>query len=141
MDAEEARKALDLARKHDENGNTAAALKWARKSVAIYSTPEAMALFTRLREKGAQGEPNRESNEASQASEPPPPLQPSNVETVYTSRETHTSKDGREYTEQQVEVVRRVKRAGGDFYAVLNIQKSASDSEVKKSYKKVRQRY
>ena len=57
MDADEARKALDLARKHDENGNIDAALKWARKSVAIYSTPEAMALFTRLKEKGTQGTP------------------------------------------------------------------------------------
>jgi len=30
-----------------------------------------------------------------------------------------------------------VKRAGGDFYAVLNVQKTATDTEVKKSYKKV----
>ena len=48
MDAEEARKAFELARKHDSSGNTDAALKWARKSVAIYSTPEATTLVTRL---------------------------------------------------------------------------------------------
>ncbi|WFD28195.1 Chaperone protein dnaJ [Malassezia nana] len=64
MDAEEARKALDLARKHDANGNTEAAIKWARK-------------------------------------------------------------------------MRRVKRAGGDFYAVLGIQKTADEGEIKKSYKKL----
>ena len=89
MDADEARKALDLARKHDENGNIEAALKWARKSVAIYSTPEAMALFTRLKEKGTQGTPSADSGASSAPK------------------------------------------------AVLNVQKTATDTEVKKSYKKV----
>mgnify|MGYP002719352878 FL=1 len=131
MDADEARKALDLARKHDENGNIEAALKWARKSVAIYSTPEAMALFTRLKEKGAQGTPSADSGASSAPKE-----------TVYMATKTETRKTDAEgprseYTEQQVEVVRRVKRAGGDFYAVLNVQKTATDTEVKKSYKKV----
>jgi len=136
MDAEEARKALDLARKHDMNGNTEAALKWARKSVAIYSTPEAMALFTRLKQQGAQGssDPHAKTESAPKAKE---------EETVYTSttsRTTVTNDAGqqREYTEKQVEVVRRVKRAGGDFYAVLGIQKTAEEGEIKKSYKKVR---
>ena len=131
MDADEARKALDLARKHDENGNIEAALKWARKSVAIYSTPEAMALFTRLKEKGTQGTPSADSGTSSAPKE-----------TVYMAAKTETRTTDAEgprseYTEQQVEVVRRVKRAGGDFYAVLNVHKTATDTEVKKSYKKV----
>lgn len=136
MDAEEARKALDLSRKHDMNGNTEAALKWARKSVAIYSTPEAMALFTRLKEKGAQG--------GGDATGPSSAAKPSmeESESIYASTSTKTTSvdsDGhkKEYTEKQVEIVRRVKRAGGDFYAVLDIQKTATDSEVKKSYRKV----
>ena len=108
-----------------------AALKWARKSVAIYSTPEAMALFTRLKEKGTQGTPSADSGASSAPKE-----------TVYMATKTETRKTDAEgprseYTEQQVEVVRRVKRAGGDFYAVLNVQKTATDTEVKKSYKKV----
>ena len=53
------------------------------------------------------------------------------------TRKTDAEGPRSEYTEQQVEVVRRVKRAGGDFYAVLNVQKTATDTEVKKSYKKV----
>ena len=94
-----------------------------------------MALFTRLKEKGAQGEPTQEKNTTNSPKE-------SFTETIYASNTTKTrdSNDGhtkREYTEQQVEIVRRVKRAGGDFYAVLNVQKTADEAEVKKSYKKV----
>ncbi|WFD20807.1 Chaperone protein dnaJ [Malassezia caprae] len=135
MDAEEARKALDLARKHDMNGNTEAALKWARKSVAIYSTPEAMALFTRLKQQGAQGSSDTQATSESAS-------KPKVEETLYTestSRTTVTDDTGkqREYTEKQIDIVRRVKRAGGDFYAVLGIQKTAEEGEIKKSYKKV----
>ncbi|WFD03655.1 Chaperone protein dnaJ [Malassezia obtusa] len=43
----------------------------------------------------------------------------------------------KDYTQTQIEVVRRVKRAGGDFYSVLQIDKSATDSDIKKSYKKL----
>lgn len=139
MDADEARKALDLARKHDMNGNTEAALKWARKSVAIYSTPEAMALFTRLKEKGASGNASASSPapEKTGTAEPAPA-----GSTTFTSRTTHaagTNASGQkvEYTEKQVEIVRRVRRAGGDFYAVLDIEKSADEGQVRKSYKKV----
>lgn len=132
MDAEEARKALDLARKHDANGSTESALKWARKSIAIYSTPEAVALFARLKEKGAEGRPEAAAGRAASSTV--------TTEEVYTStRKTSTDASGqKKYTEKQVEIVRRVKRAGGDFYAVLEITKSADEAEVKKAYKKVR---
>lgn len=134
MDAEEARKAFELARKHDSSGNTDAALKWARKSVAIYSTPEATTLVTRLEKFGAQADPT--SSGPSKAADP-------KSQTIYTSNTTKTTTsntpgDKREYTEKQVEIVRRVKRAGGDFYAVLEIEKSAQETDVKKSYRKVR---
>ncbi|CCV00521.1 unnamed protein product [Malassezia sympodialis ATCC 42132] len=94
-----------------------------------------MALFTRLKQQGAQGssDPHAKTESAPKAKE---------EETVYTSttsRTTVTNDAGqqREYTEKQVEVVRRVKRAGGDFYAVLGIQKTAEEGEIKKSYKKL----
>lgn len=143
MDPEEARKALDLARKHDDNGNRDAALKWARKSVAIYETQDAVALVTRLEVKGASGtrggaddassgEPTASSSSASASA-----TSASRRAAAATPSDTQRKQD---YTEEQIQVVRRVKRAGGDFYSVLSIEKSATENEVKKSYRKVRMR-
>lgn len=131
MDAEEARKALDLARKHDANGNTESALKWARKSVAIYTTPEATTLVSRLETQGSRSVPSGSAGKAPEKED---------IYTSTTTRTTTTQAQGstRKYTEKQAEIVRRVKRAGGDFYSVLNLEKSAQEGDVKKSYKKVR---
>ena len=138
MESEEARKALDLARKHDLGGNTDGALKWARKSVAIYSTPEATELVARLEVHGASGKASGgTAPEASGTSTATAPA------TGATKRNTAPASSGasegkREYTEAQIQIVRRVKRAGGDFYSVLDIEKSADENQVKKSYRKVR---
>ncbi|WFD31951.1 Chaperone protein dnaJ [Malassezia sp. CBS 17886] len=137
MEEEEARKALELARKHDLGGNTEGALKWVRKSVSIHTTTEATLLLSRLQKDGAQGGGGGAAD-ASPSSGP-------SVDTMYrntTTRTTVSDSDGnhKEYTQKQVEIVRRVKRAGSDFYAVLELEKSASDGDVKKSYKKVRLR-
>lgn len=131
MELEDAQKALNLARKHDANGNKDAALKWARKSVSIYSTPEATTLVSRLETLGTQGTPSTSDKSETKSSE-----------TTYTSTTTtktmpNVQGEKKDYTQTQIEVVRRVKRAGGDFYSVLQIDKSATDSDIKKSYKKV----
>lgn len=131
MESEEAQKALNLARKHDLNGNKDAALKWARKSVSIYSTPEATTLVSRLETVGTQGTPSSSAKPSELDSE-----------TTYTSTTTTTTSsqaqgEKQEYTQTQVEIVRRVKRAGGDFYSVLQVEKTAQDSDIKKAYKKV----
>ena len=131
MEADDALKALNLARKHDANGNRDAALKWARKSVSIYSTPEATTLVSRLETVGTQGTPSTKEEPTSAPSE-----------TTYTSTTTKTTTSNssgtkQEYTQTQIEVVRRVKQAGGDFYSVLQIEKTASETDIKKSYKKV----
>ncbi|KAI3623494.1 Chaperone protein dnaJ [Malassezia furfur] len=131
MEADDALKALNLARKHDANGNRDAALKWARKSVSIYSTPEATTLVSRLETVGTQGTPSTKEEPTSAPSE-----------TTYTSTTTKTTTPNssgtkQEYTQTQIEVVRRVKQAGGDFYSVLQIEKTASETDIKKSYKKL----
>lgn len=131
MEADDAQKALNLARKHDANGNRDAALKWARKSVSIYSTPEATTLVSRLETVGTQGTPSAKGEPASAPSE--------TTYTSTTSKTTTSNASGakQEYTQTQIEVVRRVKQAGGDFYSVLQIEKTASETDIKKSYKKV----
>ncbi|WFD41557.1 Chaperone protein dnaJ [Malassezia psittaci] len=131
MEMDDALKALGLARKHDASGNKDAALKWARKSVAIYRTEEAVTLVSRLETVGTQGSSLKDQ-----------PSTSTPMKETYTSQKTETissSSDNTkaEYTQTQIEIVRRVKRAGGDFYSVLQIEKTASDAEIKKSYKKL----
>ncbi|PKI85315.1 Chaperone protein dnaJ [Malassezia vespertilionis] len=125
MESEEAHKALGLAQKHVSDGNTAAALKWARKSVSIHATPEATALVAKLEKQGVSSNGGKQE-----------------TTTTFTSSTTSTTKTNSQgnqtqYTQQQMEIVRRVKSAGGDFYRVLSLEKTAEEHEVKKSYKKL----
>lgn len=138
MESDEARKALGLAQKHDSNGNTESALKWARKSVSIYSTPEAVQLVTRLETHGASGKGTTTSTTTT-TSETHEKSSSGNQEStrIQSSTRTESSGNGVEYTSAQVEIVRRVRQAGGDFYKILGLEKSAEEGAIRKSYKKV----
>ena len=49
-------------------------------------------------------------------------IKPSSVK-----EEVHNSAIDREYTEEQVESVRKIKDCGSDFYAILDVAKTADD--------------
>ncbi|TKY84917.1 hypothetical protein EX895_005997 [Sporisorium graminicola] len=145
MEAEDAQKALRLAFKHDANGDTAAAIKWTKKSIAIYKTPSAEALLVRLEKSGASGSGASASASASTSSAAAgasssseglrsrASAQPNGRST---SDATHSAPK-RPYTQAQLEVVTRVKKAGGDFYKVLGVEKTVDENGIKKSYKKL----
>ena len=138
MEADEARKALGLAKKHDGSGNTESALKWARKSVSIYSTPEAVQMVSRLETEGASGSGTTTATSTT-TSEVREKTTGSSQTTTRTQSATFSDNGGNraEYTSTQVDIVRRVKQAGGDFYKVLGLEKSAEEGAIRKSYKKV----
>ncbi|CDR87754.1 related to HLJ1-Co-chaperone for Hsp40p [Sporisorium scitamineum] len=147
MEAEDAQKALRLAFKHDANGDTAAAIKWAKKSIAIYKTPSAEALLVRLEKSGASGSGASASASASASTSFAAPGASSSSEGLRSrtsaqtngrsaSETTHTAPK-RPYTQAQMEVVTRVKKAGGDFYKVLGVEKTVDENGIKKSYKKL----
>ncbi len=142
MEAEDAQKALRLAFKHDANGDTAAAIKWAKKSIAIYKTPSAEALLIRLEKSGASG--NGASASASTSStagasssaeglRSRTAAQPSKS----TASQSNNTAPKRAYTQAQMEVVTRIKKAGGDFYGVLGVEKTVDENGIKKAYKKL----
>ena len=138
MEADEARKALGLAVKHDGSGNTESALKWARKSVSIYSTPEAVEMVSRLETHGASG-----SGATTSTSTTTNELRERTTANTQTTAQTQSSSRSdasgsrTEYSSSQFEIVRRVKQAGGDFYKILGLEKSAEEGTIRKSYKKV----
>lgn len=162
MESDEARKALALALKHDQGGNTEGALKWARKSIAIHTTVEAERLLARLEKSGASGAGagagaspfgsgsasasasasastsggadglrNRSSASTNGTAKPPNGV----PKPAAAARAAETPK--REFTAEQEAVVKKVKRSGGDFYAVLGLEKSCEEAAIKKAYRKV----
>ncbi|SPO21672.1 related to HLJ1 - Co-chaperone for Hsp40p [Ustilago trichophora] len=141
MEAEDAQKALRLAFKHDANGDTAAAIKWTKKSIAIYKTPSAEALLVRLEKSGASG--NGASASASASTSSAAAGASSSTEglrtrpTARSASETTNTAPKRAYTQAQLEVVTRIKKAGGDFYQILGVEKTVDENGIKKAYKKL----
>lgn len=127
-------KALALARKYDDQGDLSNAVKWCKKSIAIHSTPEAVALLTRLETKGVNGA----SSSKSSASTPPSHANGAAKSRTASASAQPEKKPERAYTKEQAAVVTRIKTAGGDFYKVLSVEKTVDDNGIKKAYRKVR---
>ncbi|KDN43187.1 DnaJ-domain-containing protein [Tilletiaria anomala UBC 951] len=142
-EVEEALKALSLARKHDLSGNTEAALKWARKSCSISKTKEAAALLARLESRGASGKgPSEHASSSAATNGSANPAARSRSATGASSAPAFTSvapeeKKERAYTKQQLEIVQRIRKSGGDFYQVLGVEKTVDDNGIKKAYRKL----
>lgn len=137
MESEEAQKALQLALKHDNNGDTASAIKWAKKSIAIYKTPSAEALLIRLERSGASGSAAAATSSSASAGGSSAGLRARPASTNNGSARTVPTAPKREYTAAQMEIVKKVRSAGGDFYKVLGVEKTVEESGIKKAYKKL----
>ncbi|PWZ03198.1 DnaJ-domain-containing protein [Testicularia cyperi] len=153
MEAEDAQKALNLALKHDANGDTAAAIKWTRKSIAIFKTPSAEALLVRLEKSGASGNANSSTSAStstsasatgtSARSAPSSSANSGGLRARTTpaangaSAGSTTEAPKRQYTPAQMEIVKRVRTAGADFYKVLGVEKTVDENGIKKAYKKL----
>lgn len=137
MDTEEALKALSLARKHDQAGNTAAALKWAQKSVSIASLPEAIALVSRLEKSGASGASSSSTSTSIPSSDTARSRPNASTASFSNGSAKPEAPKARAYTPEQLEVVKKVRSAGGDFYKVLGVEKGSEEAVMKKAYRKV----
>jgi DnaJ family protein B protein 12 len=136
MEAEDAQKALRLAFKHDAGGDTAAAIKWTKKSIAIYKTPAAEALLIRLEKSGASASSSSAAAGASTSAEGLR-SRASAQSNGRSAADTPHAAPKRAYTQAQLEVVTRIKKAGGDFYKVLGVEKTVDENGIKKAYKKL----
>lgn len=118
---EEAGRALNIAKTHRDAGKLSSALKFARKSEALYSTPEAVALI-RIIERDISAAPSTSTAEVHEPS--------TNGDAKTSGAEAHPSASGmhhrhgaagggggdapepakkRDYTPEQMKVVKRVK--------------------------------
>ncbi|PWN19386.1 DnaJ-domain-containing protein [Microstroma glucosiphilum] len=143
----ESSKALGLARKYDDQGDLANAIKWCKKSISIHSTPEASALLSRLETKGVNG-----ASSSSTSASTPGSTSAANggaggaaanggsaarARTTGSGGKEKAKEEARAYTPEQAAVVAKIKAAGGDFYKVLSVEKTVEENGIKKAYRKL----
>ncbi|PWN98755.1 hypothetical protein FA09DRAFT_250381 [Tilletiopsis washingtonensis] len=151
MSEEDALAALKLARKHADAGNHVAALKWARKSLAINATPDARFLVEKLESGAGAAAAGPSGSSTSSAAAPggeglrsraPAAAAAAGSSPAPSARAPPEKQKAREWTPEQAAVVKRVNAAGRahDYYGVLGLKKedSPDESAVKKGYRKVR---
>lgn len=135
VNKEEALRALSIAQKHRSASNLPSALKFARKSVALFSTPEGEAMITIIEreiESGGSASGSGASSGTSTANGNTPSSKgkasgiEEHVTSAYSRHGTKTEADDgkskkREYTTKQLEVVKRVKACKHhQYYEILS---------------------
>jgi DnaJ family protein B protein 12 len=133
MNKDEALRCLDISRRHSASGNLASALKFARKSCSLHSTAEGEHLLKDLERRQQQPRPDSSDGPRQRRSAPAQ----AQSEKTRPSSAPIAEPIEREYTAEQVAAVRRVKQCGDNLYGVLGVEKNASESELKKAYRKV----
>lgn len=146
VNKDEADRCLSIARKRYDSGDISGAIKFTKKSIALYSTPQAEALLANLNNSEASN-----SSTASEAGSSSTQAKATGAEAhpsaAGTSKRHHTTSastsDGtstptKEYTEAQMKVVKRVRACKTvEYYEILELKKECTDEEIKKAYRKV----
>ncbi|KAJ3063554.1 hypothetical protein HDU98_000671 [Podochytrium sp. JEL0797] len=132
MNEDASQQALLISKRKFEAREHAAALKFAEKSIRLCETSEGLVWLEFLRSQPAQPEqdeqPQQKRSDASEA--PPKPKE---------KREEMEAPPARPFTPAQEAGIKRIRamKAKGDLYGILGLEKSASDAEVKKAYRKL----
>ncbi|KAN0121264.1 hypothetical protein V8E52_003852 [Russula decolorans] len=152
---DEALRCLHISQKHRAASNLSSARKFAQKSLALFSTPQAVKLLELIDSEVASSSSSRSSGgSSSSASTTTDPtsftsateMHPSASGTKHrsapstaqsASRSTST-KEKREYTAENLAVVKRVRLCKvTEYYEILEVKKDCDEADVKKAYRKL----
>ncbi|EEB90592.1 hypothetical protein MPER_11179 [Moniliophthora perniciosa FA553] len=156
MNKDEAARCLAISQKHRDAGNYASARKFCQKSIALFDTPEAHKLLASIDAAEAASTSSSEASGSSSANE--------NTATSASGAEAHPSASGakhrhthksdsqsnlngtagglggekREYTAEQMDVVKRVRACKvTEYYEILAVKKDCEEADIKKAYRKL----
>ncbi|KAH7890848.1 hypothetical protein F5I97DRAFT_1839254 [Phlebopus sp. FC_14] len=146
---DEALKCLRIAQKHRDAGNFPSARKFCQKSINLFATPEAKKLLesieTAASGAGADAGSSAGANGSAQASSSATETHPSASGTKH--RSTASTANGtagglggekREYTEDQMNVVKRIKACKvTEYYEILSVKRDCEEVDIKKAYRKL----
>ncbi len=125
MNKEEALRCIELSKQQWRLGDKNRALRLAKKSVLLCDTAEGTAWLETIEQSiqsFSTSTDNPKRSTAKQQQQPQPSAAPA---------------PEREYTQEQVEAVRQVKQNGNDYYAVLGVERGATDADIKRAYRKM----
>lgn len=123
---DEATKCISIAKTALGTGDYAKALRFAEKSVRLYPTSQGEQLVTLIKKQQHTG--TSSSKSSSKAS--------STSSQTFTAKKPEPAQE-RKYTTEQVRAVKTILACGRDYYKVLSVEKTATDSQIKKAYRKV----
>ncbi|XP_051127716.1 chaperone protein dnaJ 49 [Andrographis paniculata] len=131
---DEALKCLKIAKSAVESGDKIRALKFLNKARRLDPTIEVGELLSNLNTL----EPESKSTDGPTEESPSNPSQTGNRRRVSASRpsSSSTSSTSATYTEEQVTVVKEIKRKN-DYYEILGLEKNCSAEDVRKAYRKL----
>jgi DnaJ family protein B protein 12 len=143
---DDAKKALDLARRKLEGGDIEGAIRFAKKSVALHSTVTGQSFLKELEALKAEGgkAPSKSSSSSTSSFMNGGP---SNWKTNGKSAASATNLDKnkgpagpskREYTQEQAALVKRIRSCKvTQYYEILSLEKDCPEVSIKKAYRKL----
>lgn len=143
VNKDEAERCRDIAARALQQGNHDKAIKFLKKSLSLYPLPGVEALLAQAEKRGRKDEPAANSSSANRSSSSntasrPPPERSTSTASAASSAE---GLSGRAYTPDQEEIVKQILRAKeggrGAHYRVLGVNQDASESDLKKAYRKL----
>ncbi|PPQ64223.1 hypothetical protein CVT24_008599 [Panaeolus cyanescens] len=147
---DEAIRCLAIAQKHYNADNLPSAHKFCLKSIALFETPEAnklLQIIEAAREANENGKGASKPSSSNTTTEEHPSAaglknRHANSKPTTNGSATGTSGgmngDKREYTQEQLAVVKRVRACKvTEYYEILSIKKECDENEIKKAYRKL----
>mmetsp|Transcript_41267 Transcript_41267/g.98803 ORF Transcript_41267/g.98803 Transcript_41267/m.98803 type:complete len:456 (+) Transcript_41267:408-1775(+) len=155
VNKESAEQCLEIGAKALKNKDYARAIKFLKKSLALYPLPGAEALLASAERAAsssngdasasasasASGSTSSSSTSFNHSSTRSAAAAGAAAASSSTTTSSGTGNDGRAYTQAQVEIVESILRAKeggrGAHYRVLQLQQTCTEAEIKKSYRKM----